>query len=160
MKKTIQIIVMAVICLNFSLKAQEPINKNSKRNIYVQGKVIDGDGLGLPNASVKIKGTNIIVNSGSGGEFTIAIPENSLLEVSYVGYLKQELTIKKGTSSIVVILKADGRQLQEVVVNTGYQKLPQERATGSFELIDNKLFNRSTGLDVFSRLDGITTTSR
>lgn len=43
------------------------------------------------------------------------------------------------------------------MVSTGYETLPRERITGSFEHIDEQLFNRSVGMDVLSRLDGITT---
>lgn len=43
----------------------------------------------------------------------------------------------------------------EVVVQTGYQSLPKERATGSFTQIDNKLFNRRVSTNVLDRLDGI-----
>ena len=48
-------------------------------------------------------------------------------------------------------------QLEEVAVevNTGYQKISKERATGSFVVIDNELLNRRVGTDILSRLDGV-----
>ena len=55
-----------------------------------------------------------------------------------------------------VSMAADNRQLDEVIVNTGYQDLPKERATGSFYQIDNKLLNQQVTPDILSRLDGIT----
>jgi TonB-linked SusC/RagA family outer membrane protein len=45
--------------------------------------------------------------------------------------------------------------LDEVTVSTGYQKIPKERATGSFVQLDNKDFNRRVSTDVLSRLDGM-----
>ncbi|MBB5436934.1 TonB-linked SusC/RagA family outer membrane protein [Pedobacter sp. AK017] len=45
--------------------------------------------------------------------------------------------------------------LQEVSVSTGYQKIPKERATGSFAIVTNKDFNRRLSTDVLSRLDGM-----
>lgn len=45
--------------------------------------------------------------------------------------------------------------LQEVTVSTGYQKIPKERATGSFVQVEKKEFNRRVSTDVLSRLDGI-----
>jgi len=45
--------------------------------------------------------------------------------------------------------------LQEVEISTGYQTLPAERMTGSFERVDEKLFNRQISTDIISRLDGI-----
>jgi TonB-linked SusC/RagA family outer membrane protein len=47
-------------------------------------------------------------------------------------------------------------RLNEVVVSTGFQQIPQERATGSFDFVDNKLLNRSVSTDILSRLDGVT----
>src|SRR5690606_30177215 len=40
-------------------------------------------------------------------------------------------------------------------VSTGYQTVPKERATGSFELIDNELFNTRTDGNVLERLEGL-----
>ena len=52
--------------------------------------------------------------------------------------------------------KLSGAILSEVnIVSTGYQRIPQERATGSFVLIDSVLFNRRNGRNVLDRLDGV-----
>lgn len=42
------------------------------------------------------------------------------------------------------------------IVSTGYQRLPKERATGSFVLVDSAQLNRKVSTDIFSRLEGIT----
>ncbi|MHA4893572.1 SusC/RagA family TonB-linked outer membrane protein [Pedobacter sp. PWIIR3] len=53
-------------------------------------------------------------------------------------------------------LKDTATVLREVaIVSTGYQKIPQPRATGSFVLVDTTQFNRRVGPDVLSRLEGI-----
>ena len=41
------------------------------------------------------------------------------------------------------------------MISTGYQTLPKERATGSFSVVDNELFNSRISTDVISRLDGL-----
>ncbi|MDR6781619.1 SusC/RagA family TonB-linked outer membrane protein [Pedobacter africanus] len=47
--------------------------------------------------------------------------------------------------------------LQQVeIVSTGYQRLPKERATGSFVLVDSTQLNRRVSTDILSRLEGIT----
>lgn len=47
--------------------------------------------------------------------------------------------------------------LQQVeIVSTGYQRLPKERATGSFVLVDSAQLNRRVSTDILSRLEGIT----
>lgn len=42
------------------------------------------------------------------------------------------------------------------IVSTGYQRIPKERATGSFVLVDSAQLNRKVAPDIFSRLEGIT----
>jgi TonB-linked SusC/RagA family outer membrane protein len=42
------------------------------------------------------------------------------------------------------------------IVSTGYQRIPKERATGSFVLVDSGQLNRKVSTDIFSRLEGIT----
>lgn len=42
------------------------------------------------------------------------------------------------------------------IVSTGYQRIPKERAAGSFVLVDSAQINRKVGSDIFSRLEGIT----
>src|SRR5690606_38217041 len=46
--------------------------------------------------------------------------------------------------------------IEEVeVVSTGYQQIPKERATGSFEFVDSALFNRKVSADLISRLEDV-----
>src|SRR5690606_34138284 len=45
--------------------------------------------------------------------------------------------------------------IDEVQVSTGYQRIPKERATGSFVQIDNKLLNRRVSTTIAERLDAI-----
>lgn len=52
-------------------------------------------------------------------------------------------------------LMRDTVMLEEVEVSTGYQTIPAERATGSFESVGEKLFNRQISTDLLSRLDGL-----
>ena len=50
----------------------------------------------------------------------------------------------------------DTLAIEEVQVSTGYQRIPRERATGSFVFVDSALFNRAVSTDIISRLKGVT----
>jgi TonB-dependent starch-binding outer membrane protein SusC len=65
-------------------------------------------------------------------------------------------TITAGTE-LPAVIKLDvlSKQLEEVLVSTGLQQIPRERATGSFEIISNKLYNEQTGTHVTDRLEAI-----
>lgn len=124
-------------------------------SLIFKGKVVDEKGEGLAGATVKVKGSNKRVYSTLSGEFAIYAPVKGSIVVTYVGYADQEIDLSKQNNSdwIKVDMSQALQNLGEVnVVSTGYQTLPKERATGSFELIDNKLFNRTTGPDVINRL--------
>ncbi|HWK98952.1 MAG TPA: SusC/RagA family TonB-linked outer membrane protein, partial [Parapedobacter sp.] len=49
----------------------------------------------------------------------------------------------------------DTLAIEEVQVNTGYQRIPKERATGSFVFVDSALLNRAVSTDIISRLKGV-----
>ncbi len=49
----------------------------------------------------------------------------------------------------------DTLAIEEVEINTGYQRIPKERATGSFVFIDSAILNRSFSTDILNRLDGM-----
>ena len=59
------------------------------------------------------------------------------------------------SQSIQETLSRDTVMLEEVLISTGYQTLPAERMTGSFERVDEKELSRQISTDVISKLDGI-----
>lgn len=125
-------------------------------NIDVKGRVIDENNQPLVGASVQIKGDNRLVTTNEKGEFSITgVDEKAVLVVSFIGYKFREIGVKKEIGDIQLVQAI--AKLDEVsVVNTGYEKLPKERATGSFTLIDNKTYNQQVGTSVLERLRYIT----
>jgi TonB-linked SusC/RagA family outer membrane protein len=124
------------------------------------GRVVSGlDSLLLTGATVRVLETKQSVVTDVNGRFSLPVYRDSLhVLVSYVGYHSVLIPVRiPYHGMLMIILTTDNTALQEVTVSTGYQQLPQERATGSFEVVDKELFNRSTGTDVLTRLDGITT---
>lgn len=123
-------------------------------------KVIDSIGMLLEGASIVNITTKEFGNTGSDGSVILSVSEGNVIVVSYIGMLSQRINVTKAmleNGSFSVILKADIVKLGEVevVVNTGYQKLVKERATGSFEVIDNKTYSRSTASNFLDRLNGV-----
>lgn len=72
---------------------------------------------------------------------------------SKVGYQRLALPFSSfGGAFLVIKLERLANQLEEVVVNTGYQMIPKERSTGSFSMVSEKLLSEQTGLNVIDRL--------
>jgi len=124
----------------------------------IRGRVIsERDQLPLPGASIRVKGTSLGSSSDSLGNFTLAVSQREfILEVSFMGYKAKELVVKQPLTSLLLLaLSEDENALEEVVVSTGYQTVPKERATGSFAQVDNALLNRSVSGDIISRLEDV-----
>lgn len=154
MKKTIQTIVLAMLWpLVNSFSQEVPV----KPLIIISGKITNQKGQALQGASIRVKNSRIAGISDTNGNFRLSqVPVQSRLQISFIGYLPQEVAIIGKGKDINIILVPDARQLQEVIVSTGYQEIPLERATGSFASISKELFNRQISTDVISRLKGIT----
>jgi TonB-dependent SusC/RagA subfamily outer membrane receptor len=124
----------------------------------VRGSVTDHEGKALPGATIKVRNGHQVITADSSGNFTVNLPYGkNILEASYIGY--ELITIKMSVPAkerVMIVLKNDVTQLKAVIVSTGYQQVPEERATGSFALVDNKLFNRRVGTDVLSRIEDVT----
>jgi TonB-linked SusC/RagA family outer membrane protein len=129
----------------------------SLKALEIKGKVLDEKGVGLAGVTVRVKGMDKRVVTGDGGDFVIEVPElGSVLQFSFIGYEALEYVVKDG-AAVSVALRLGTAQLEEVgIVNTGYQALPKERATGSFVLIDSALLNRQVSTNILDRLNGIT----
>ncbi|WP_428331597.1 SusC/RagA family TonB-linked outer membrane protein [Mucilaginibacter sp.] len=123
------------------------------------GRVVSAaDSLPLAGASVLLLPAKQHTLTDASGSFRFTnVKAGAELLISYIGYKPVQLSVRSFTGKILIRLQQEQTQLKEVMVSTGYQTLPRERATGSFERVSNELFNRSTGTDVLSRLDGVTT---
>jgi len=121
----------------------------------VRGRVLDEKQLPLPGANILVKGTTIGTVTDIDGEFSINVPNSSsLLVISFLGYLKQEVMI--GTqSTIEVTLRTDLSDLSEVVV-VGYGDQRKINMTGSVETIDGAAIARQPVFQASQALVGMT----
>src|SRR5690606_28101757 len=126
----------------------------------VRGKVVaDHDSLAIGLVNIVVDSMNLRSSTDENGVFSLKLPESKRfykISLSKVGFQTSTfvLDLELEEHPIFYLSLADNL-LQEVEVSTGYQSIPKERATGSFEVVDTELFNRQVGTDVISRLDGI-----
>lgn len=126
------------------------------QNITVSGKVLDENGMPLAGVNVILQGTTRSTITDEKGLFSMVVPnENAVLLVRLIGYEPYEIIVKNN-SKPTIVLKPNVTLLDEAGINTGFDKIPKERATGSFTLIDNTLINRSVSTNILDRLDGVT----
>jgi hypothetical protein len=114
------------------------------------------DGKPMQDVSIRIDDENLKIRASKDGTFQLLVKNRKgKIKFSYVGYKTQEINYTTGVSIIVKLIPQDNFLDEVEVVSTGYQKIPKERATGSFEFVDNKLFNRKVSTDFVSRLEDV-----
>ncbi len=127
--------------------------------VKLKGRVVDAQGQDpLGGAIIKIVKPAQTIVSDNDGYFELNLPNGEYqFQVQYLGYGVRNLSLKiPSNEPLLIKLYANTSELQEVkIVSTGYQKLPKERATGSFVVIDSSMLNRQQGMNPLGRLDGI-----
>ena len=102
---------------------------SSAKKVTVKGKILDSQNMPVIGASVIEKGTSNGTITDFDGNFTFTASENSVLEVSYVGYKSQQLAVVGG-KELSIVLKEDTEVLDEVVV-VGYGVQKKKLLTGA-----------------------------
>jgi len=127
----------------------------SCQSITISGKVINEDRNPVINATIKIKSSGKTTMADINGFFSLSdFKLTDTLIITAVGY-ETTTEVYNGQPLITIVLKRKITDLGEVIVNTGYQYIPKERSTGSFEKLDKELLNRSVSNDWLSRLEGV-----
>ena len=123
----------------------------------ISGKIISNeDGKTLPGSSVKLLKSNYPIPVNAEGKFSFNISNADTLVITHIGYKPYKLWLDaKENQNLVFRLKRDEKELEEVNISTGYQIIPKERATGSFALIDRKLFNDQISTNILERLPNV-----
>jgi TonB-linked SusC/RagA family outer membrane protein len=140
------------IVLRKNAKAPVVAQQNNERT--VRGAVIDArDASPVVGASVVIKGTQKGVITDYDGNFSISFTgESCVLEISYVGYQKQTVTITNQTE-VGIRLFEDNQLLDEVVV-VGYGTQKKETVTGAIAVISSEILVQSPQANISNSLAG------
>jgi TonB-linked SusC/RagA family outer membrane protein len=119
----------------------------------VSGKVTDSTGTGLPGVSVVVKGTTIGVMTDMDGKYTLSkVPENSILQFSFVGMKIQEIVVS-GKSTINVTMHDETIGIEEVVA-VGYGTQKKINLTGSIGMVETKEFETRPVPNIVQSLQG------
>ncbi len=120
------------------------------QDVIVSGTVKDATGEPIIGASVVQKGTSNGTVTDLDGHFSFKASQNSPLVISYLGYDSQEV---KAGSNLVVELKENSKELNEVVV-TGYTTQRKADLTGSVAVVSTKDLKTSPDPDPMRALQG------
>lgn len=118
-----------------------------------KGVVKDAQGETIIGASVVVKGTTNGTITGFDGGFTLeSAKKGDILEISFVGYVSQE--VKWNGEPLKITLKEDTKTLDEVVV-VGYGVQKKANLSGSVASVDKEQLQNRPIQNVSSGLQGL-----
>jgi len=149
MKKYIEITIVLLL-----LAVNRTIAQATKQ---ISGHIFSAeDNQPLSGSTVRAIRSKQLVFSNDVGSFIITVATHDTLLVSRIGYITQRIAVGKGMDNFQIALIQQNSSLQDVTINTGYQKLKPNEVNGSYVVIDNKTLNQQTGLNILDRLNGVT----
>jgi TonB-linked SusC/RagA family outer membrane protein len=121
--------------------------------IAITGNVIDEAGQPLIGVTVTVKNSTTAVVTDEKGNFKISVPDNgAILVFKYVGFIPQEVDLN-GRTVINVQLKADSRNLNEIVV-VGYGSQRRATITGAVSSVQGAAIAELPVPDIEQALQG------
>lgn len=129
-----------------TLKDDEKVKK-------IKGTIKDSAGEPIIGANVILKGDATVGSiTDIDGNFDLSVPSNATLQVSYIGYNTQDVSV--GNKSFLnITLKEDTETLDEVVV-VGYGSQKKVNVIGSIASVDSKALESRAVPDVSNMLTG------
>ena len=104
-------------------------NNIQQQKIRIIGTVYDASETPIIGANILEKGTTNGTVTDSDGRFTLDVDDNAILQISYIGYLSQEISTK-GKTSLKITMEEDAKALDELVV-IGYGTMQKKQVTSS-----------------------------
>ncbi|KAA3437855.1 SusC/RagA family TonB-linked outer membrane protein [Rufibacter hautae] len=138
-------LVLILFCMAQAVKGQDVGE--------ITGQVVSADkNEPLIGVSVVVKGTTTGAATDADGRFTVRAASNSILVVTYIGFLSQEVPVN-GRSNVQISLQTDAKALEEVVV-TGYTSEKKADITGAVSVVKMKDITSIPTGNVMSSLQG------
>lgn len=130
---------------------EEIILQQAKKQIT--GTVTDERGEPVIGANVVVKGTIIGAVTDLDGRFTISdVPQDAILQVSYIGYITKEVSVGNQTKFNITIQESIGA-LDEVIV-VGYGTMKKAVITGATAHVSGENVLKQNRTNVMAALQG------
>lgn len=134
-----------IAILHVSATAQTPDTK-------ISGKITSGSGEPLQGVSIGVKNTTNMTTTDVNGDFTLLVPANAVLVISYVGFQKQEIPVA-GKTQLAITLEPLANTLGDVVV-VGYTSQRKASITGAVSTVNMNDLSKTRIPDVAQALQG------
>lgn len=133
---------------NVTFEQTKPEKKNSK----IIGFVTDESNQAIIGANVIVSGSSIGTITDINGSFSIDVPANAYLKISYIGY-ETKYVDTKGKTNLNILLKPSMKTLEEVVV-VGYGLQKKSDVTGSIAQVKSTQIENIVSPNIATSLQG------
>lgn len=120
------------LCLSTLLAFLLVFQAQAQNSQTFNGVVVDENNEPVIGASIKVLDTNTGTITDLDGKFTVSVPANGKIEITYLGYLPQTISDFSNTR---IVLKEDLMQLEDVVI-VGYGVQKKAHLTGAIATLD------------------------
>ncbi len=117
--------------------------------------VSEQTGLPVKKATVTLRPAGLQTFTAENGSFAFNCSQGDSIIIEHPAFYRMLLVINKDGLPFKIELRALVTELQAVEVNTGYQKISKERATGSFDNISNSVLNQQVSTNILDRLESV-----
>ncbi len=131
------------VCLSF-------ITVQAQKTRMYEGVVVEANDQPVAGATVTVPGTTIGTITDANGQFSIAVPDDGKVEISFVGYISQIITDFSNTR---IVLKEDLLKLDEVIV-VGYGTQRVKDLTGAAASVRMENMEQLPGASIIDALAG------
>lgn len=144
--------------IHISKKTKKDRKENSLeiiiQNVVITGKVISSeDNQGVPGVNVFVKGTSIGTVTDVNGNYSLSVPENSVITFSFIGFVSQSIPIDN-KSIINVTLVPEVTSLKEIVVTSFGIKREKKSLTYSTQSVNTKELTEAREIDIMNSMKG------
>ena len=123
------------------------------QTVSVKGTItLESDKQPVIGANVVVKGATNGTVTDFDGNFSLNVPQNSLLEISYIGCKTQQIKVTS-SKPLFIVLQDDTQALEEVIV-VGYGSQKKVNLTGAVSQVDSKVLESRPITNVSSALQG------
>ncbi|WP_319271254.1 TonB-dependent receptor [uncultured Draconibacterium sp.] len=131
----------------------DQVSMAQQDNITVKGKIVDESGEPLPGATIQELGTTNGTITDIDGNFSLSVPADATLTISFIGYKSIEVAVDGKTDLGNIALAADMIGLDQVVV-VGYGTQRKVDLTGAVAVVDADEMKKVSNSNISTMLQG------
>lgn len=141
-----------------AVKAESAVWSQSvtQQAVTIKGVVTDTAGEPIIGVSVKVQGTAVGTITGLDGSFQLKASQGAVLEISYIGYATQRVTVGADATSLNIILQEDTKTLEEVVVTAMGIERKAKSLTYATQKVGGEELTRAKDPNLINSLQGKT----